>query len=131
MKCLIKRIYHPYDVWEEVRWNMWGKVESQHKDKYFKQAVIFTGNAEEYGKYMIRVVKEWKYSCEHNLTDLNQNRRAWIGHAACALALGCPEDITRKAWGILSEKQQFDANAVADIAIQMWEKQHLGDLCQK
>ena len=86
-------------------------------------AIEFTGDAELYGSYMLRVTQEWPNSCEHNLTDRSQNRRAWIGHAAVALAIQCPEDIVRSAWSRLSEKQQIDANAQADAAIRSWECQ--------
>lgn len=70
---------------------------------------------------MLQVADKWKYSCEHNLSNKTQNRKAWIGHAACALALGCPEDITREAWSYLTEEQQQRANDEAQKAIKYWE----------
>lgn len=118
----IERIYHPYWRWEEVRHNMWGKVKD--REKYLHWAIQFTGDHEKYGVYMRRVVRDWKYSCEHNLTNTTQNRRAWIGHAACALAANCPEDIVRQAWGFLSDQQQIDANKQADEAIKIWEENY-------
>lgn len=104
---------------------MWGKVKT--REDYLAKAIEFTGNARLYGEYMLRVAREWKYSCEHNLSCETQNRKAWIGHAACALALLCPEDIVREAWGHLSEEQQREANHVADIAIKYWEE----NICPK
>lgn len=109
-------------MWEEVKFNMWGKVDN--REWYLKSAIAFTGNAEKYGKWMKVVADEWKYSCEHNLTDRTQNRRAWIGHAACARAFHCPEDIVREAWSHLTEQQQKEANAKADEAIRYWECQN-------
>ena len=100
---------------------MWGSVKD--RASFLQMAVEFTGNAELYGSYMMRVANEWTYSCEHNLTDISQNRRAWIGHAACALAMKCPEDIVRQAWSMLTEQQQVEANAKADEAIRYWECQ--------
>lgn len=90
-------------------------------------AIDFTGDHHVYGMYMIKVADEWKYSCEHNLTAREQNRRAWIGHAACALALRIPEDIVRSAWSFLTEEQQILANKEADKAIEYWE----GTQCRK
>jgi len=72
------------------------------------------------------VVKEWPNACEQNLTNTNINRRAWVGHAACCLAFGCPEYITREAWGFLSDKQRDDANKQADYAIMIWEENYYG-----
>ena len=119
-KHWIKRIYHPYWKWEEVKFNMWGRVDD--KQEFLEKAIEFTGNYKLYGKYMMKVVKDWKYSCEHNLSDKSQNRQAWIGHAAAALALQCPEDIVRQAWWHLTDKQREMANKEADKAINYWEK---------
>lgn len=115
------RIFHHYKKWEEIKYNMWGTV--KEKEKYLKKAIKFTGNHKLYGKYMMRVVKEWKFSCEHNLTDTSQNRQAWLGHAACALAFKCSEDIVRKAWRYLTDKQRDLANKQAENAILYWENE--------
>lgn len=100
---------------------MWGKTDD--KDMLSK-AIQFTGDHQLYGSFMQRVVREWPFSCEHNLSDTAQNRRAWVGHAAVALALGCPEDITRQAWHHLTQEQQDLANAEADKAINYWEENY-------
>lgn len=122
---MIKRVYHPYWLWEEVQHNMWGKV--SNRKQYLQKAICFTGDHVLYGLFMRKVVDEWKYSCEHNLSDKSQNRQAWIGHAACAYAIQCPEDIIREAWGHLTDEQRILANNQADIAIKIWEERQ----CQK
>lgn len=117
-----KRVYHPYNKWEELRFNMWGAV--SNKKDFLSKAIEFTGNHVLYGSFMFRVIKEWPISCENALTDYNINRKAWIGHAACALAIQCPEDITRQAWKELSYEQQYLANAEASRAISSWENMY-------
>lgn len=119
MKRLI-RIYHPYWLWEEVDANMWGSV--NNRKAFLQWAIDFTGDAALYGRWMLKVAGAWQYSCEHNLSNITQNRRAWIGHAACAMANGCPEDIVRAAWGQLTDQQRIDADAAADVAIAWWEE---------
>jgi hypothetical protein len=118
----LKRVYKRYEEWEEVKHNMWGEVKD--KEKYLKRAIKLTGNHELYGSYMKRVISEMPISCENALTDYNQNRKAWIGHAAVALALKCPEDIVRKAWGYLTDEQRKLANLQAEKAISDWEKSY-------
>jgi ABC-type ATPase with predicted acetyltransferase domain len=86
-----------------------------------KAAILFTGDHKLYGFYMNRVIAEWPISCENALTDYHINRKAWVGHAATAMALGCPEDITRSAWKELSYEQQLLANKEARGAIWKWE----------
>jgi len=118
------RVYHSYWDWEENNFNMWGAVEN--KKKWIKKAIAFTGDHLKYGRFMMRVINEWPISCENALTDYNINRKAWIGHAAVALAIQCPESIVREAWGHLTDEQRFLANKQAERAIQAWEK-HYGE----
>lgn len=118
----LKRVWLPIDQWEEINANMWGEVPDRRL--YLQRAVIFTGNHRLYGRYMMRVTHEWPNSCINALTDYNLNRKAWIGHAACALALRCPEDITRQAWGLLTDEQRILANSQASRAIQSWEMRY-------
>jgi len=113
------RIYHPYWLWEEVDANMWGSV--SNRKAALQKAIAFTGDHKLYGRFMQRVVAEWKYSCENALTDYSLSRKAWVGHAACAFAHGIPEDITRAAWRHLSDEQRVLANKEAERAIRVWE----------
>ena len=122
----LKRIWLPIDAWEEIGSNMWGEVANRRL--FLQRAEIFTGNHRLYGRYMQRVTVEWPNSCINALTDYNLNRKAWIGHAACALALRCPEDITRQAWGLLTHEQRILANRQADRAIQSWEMRYRASL---
>jgi hypothetical protein len=46
----------------------------------------------------LRLLDEWKISCEENLTNKNQNRIAYVGQACCCLIHGVPELITKQAW---------------------------------
>jgi hypothetical protein len=117
-----EKVWHPYTSWEEVSAGMWRNVYGDERRLLLEKAIEFTGDHTRYGLAMVRVTEEWARSCEHNLTDLGQNRRAWIGHAACCLACGIPEDVTREAWGFLTEKQREDANAQADAAIAKWTR---------
>ena len=112
------RVYHQYTQWEEIKHNMWGTVKD--RQSYLERAVEFTGDHGLYGSYMMRVVNEWPISCENALTDESLSKRAWIGHAACALAMKCPEDIVRQAWGKLTDEKRFLANKEADRAIRVW-----------
>jgi hypothetical protein len=121
MKKTIKRKHHHFSKWEEHKHGMWNVITGKKKDDLLIKAIEFTGNAELYGKYMMRVATEWKHSCDENLSNKSLNRQAWIGHAACCLAIGCPESITREAWHHLSQEQQDRANKKADEAILFWE----------
>lgn len=121
----MKRVYHRYEKWEEFHAGMWRTLPKEDEETFLNKAIDFTGDAELYGQFMVEVVLNWPFSCEHNLTCRGMNRQAWIGHAACCLATKSPEYITRQAWHTLSEKQQNHANLNASIAIELWEEEYL------
>lgn len=125
-----ERVYWNCYEWEEMQHNMWGSVKC--RSQFLTRAIDFTGNHNLYGSYMMRVVNEWPISCENALTDYSLNRKAWVGHAACALALQCPEDITREAWGYLTDEQRALANRQAAAAIGQWEDNYASSIgiCQ-
>lgn len=119
----LTQVFHPIWLWEEITHNMWGKVTD--RNAYLQQAIAFTGDHKQYGHYMRRVCAEWPYSTENAFTDPHLNHRAWVGHAACALALNCPEDIVRQAWRYLTDEQQLLANKEASRAIAGWRRAYI------
>ena len=116
----MKRVYHHYQMWEDFRNGMWKNIQHSAEPKMLQRAIEFTGDAELYGSYMMRVIAEWPNACEHNLTNDSMNRLAWVGHAACSMAIKCPEYITRRAWGMLTEEQRVAANRKAELAVATW-----------
>ena len=123
----MKQIYHPYWKWEDYKNGMWRKVSKEEELKLLPEIINFTGDYKLYGAAMFEVIKYWKYSCEHNLTDMGMNRKAWVGHAACCYKHGYPEYLVREAWNTLSTKQQSLANKMADEAIKEWELKFLNN----
>lgn len=123
----MERVYYSYDKWEDYINGMWRKLPFYQEQKYLDAAIEFTGDAELYGKYMIRAINEWPNGCEHNLTCTGMNRQAWIGHSATCIAICSPEYITRLAWHQLTQERQDLANLQADIAIKIWEDNYAKD----
>lgn len=121
----LKRVYHPYDQWEEIRFNMWGECFGEEEKKWIERAIHFTGDHILYGEWMNRALSDWPVSSENALTDRYINKKAWVGHAAAAYALFIPEHITRKAWGLLTNEQQYLANKQAERAIRAWQDMYI------
>jgi hypothetical protein len=121
----MKRKFHHYEKWEDFKNGMYENMQGRDRRIMLNRAITFMGNAELFGEFMMKVISEWPVSCEQNLTDKNTNNQPWIGQAACCMAIKCPEDVTREAWGFLSKQQQLEANEKADLAIKAWnEKQN-------
>lgn len=116
----VKKIYHHYEKWEEYKAGMWENPSKDEIENLVPQIIEFTGNHIEYGKAMLEVIKNWKFSCEDKLTDIHLNRRAWLGHAACCFKFGWKESLVRIAWNKLTNKQRFLANKEADKCINFY-----------
>ena len=109
---------------------MWRRVNSRSRKEYLKRAASLMKNTNRFYEAMKRVTDEWIISCEKNLTNNNLNRIAWLGQAACCIASGCPQEITRNIWCTLTEEEQNLANKVAARAILEWESK-FGDKMPK
>ena len=120
----MKRIYHHYEKWEDFQDGMWRILSKDEEREMLPRAVEFTGDADLYGSFMMRVIVEWPVACEQNLSNEGINRLAWVGHAATSLAIHCPEYVTRQAWGLLTQRQRDEANSKAQLAVDTWVHQH-------
>lgn len=118
----MNRIYHHYSMLEETKAGMWNIPSGQELKRLNKMALKYMQSIKKFSAGMHRVIKEWKYSCEHNLTIISSNRVAWLGQAAVCLAIGAPESCTRVSWYFLTNEQRDKANQSAEIMIQKWEK---------
>lgn len=118
------RIYKPYHLWEDWLNGMWRQVDSEQYDSYLKWAIYFTGDHVKYGESMGLVIKEWKNTMLHNLTNQSMNKRAFLGHCACCFNSGCPEYIVRDAWKLLTEQQRINADAIAQKHIDNWMNEY-------
>lgn len=121
----MKRIFHPYTKMEEYAAGMWRNVPAGERERYIHASARLMCDPPAFQAAMLRAVREWRYSCEANLTARMVNKRAWLGHAGCFLATGSPEDLTRLGWHTLTPTEQDAANAAADVAYAAWESLHL------
>jgi len=101
---------------------MWRKETKQYEELQLPNIISFTGNHFLYGAAMVKAVNNWYYSCEHFLSNLSINRKAYIGHCACCIEHSYPEYLVRKAWWMLSEQQRILADNEALKAISLWEQ---------
>jgi ParB-like chromosome segregation protein Spo0J len=118
------RIFHTFDKWEAVDY---GFYDQQHKKLTntqceYKYKQLLT-DLTEFDNVLSKVLNEWKYSCEHNLTNKSLNRIAWLGQAAVAYKYNVPSKYS-SGWSMLTEKEQEDANKVAYNHLDNWLKQN-------
>jgi hypothetical protein len=114
----IKQVWVPYWEWEDWLNGMWKKGD----ESTLNEAIEFTGDHVRYGAAMGEVIAAWSRTMLNSLTNTSINRRAFLGHCAVCFKLGISEDITRQAWGFLTEQQRIEADAEATKHIKQYEE---------
>jgi len=116
------RVYHHYKKWEDHKNGFYNNCVSSKKKEMLKKVLEMFNSEELTKKYMIKVVNEWKNSCEHNFTNPSLNRIAYLGQAACCLFCGIPSTVTMEAWSLLDKKIQQRSDKIALEIIDIWFK---------
>lgn len=104
---------------------MWQSSLGIDKTEKINQCALFMSDTDLFSAAMKLVIVEWPKSCEANFTNSGINQVAWLGQAAAAIAIECPEDITKDAWGRLEEEKQMLANNAAKSHIKKWKDDYL------
>ena len=114
------RIFHTYDKWECHKAGFYkSKKEGWTNDECEGEYLRILSNPDLFSQILEKVIVEWKFSCEHYLTNKSMNRIAWLGQAAVCYESGVPS-VYSGAWFKLSEDQQNKANEVANIYLNKW-----------
>lgn len=117
---MMQRIFHHYSLWEDYHAGMYDESKDGRAERVQNAAEIL-GTPDVCRKAMEKVVAEWKISTEYNLSNIEINRKAWLGQAACCCWAGIHEDETREAWGIMTDAQRIEANRIAACIIKKWQ----------
>lgn len=128
----MKQIYIHHFHWEDFKNGMFSsKTDLEYF--YIRQATHILSNPHLFESIMIEMLKNWKFCIDHNLSNKNTNRKAYLGAAACNYACKVPEYCTRIAWNSLDRVTQVKANNSASKIIDIYEnsKQKHIQLCLK
>lgn len=118
----IKRKYFHYLLWEDYQNGMYAIIQdNQEKEKQVLKAIELLSNKDKCFKAMSKVIDEWQICTYHNLSNLEQNRKAWLGQAACNITENINEECTRLAWCRMTKENQDQANKIANDIIKGWE----------
>jgi ParB-like chromosome segregation protein Spo0J len=114
------RIFHTYEKWECYKAGFYeSSKEGLKKEDGEKIYADFLSNEEKFREALERVITEWKYSCEHYLTNSSMNRIAWLGQASLCISLGIPA-VYRSGFNLLSAEDQTKANKIAHEYLNKW-----------
>lgn len=115
------RVYHTWERWECYRAGFYAERCPNGLDQEVGENLYrdFLSDLPQFRAGLERVTSEWKYSCEHYLTNDRMNRIAWLGQASVACALNIPS-ICRGGYHRLTEDQKAAADALALEYLNKW-----------
>lgn len=116
----LEQVYHPYNLWEDYKNGFYDNVSGKNKLLMIEKVVEFFTDPMQVEDIMFRVVSEWFYSCEHNLTNSSMNKIAYIGQASLAYLHQIPSTITMESWSKVPKEYQSKANDIAQKAYDRW-----------
>lgn len=118
------RIFHTYEKWECHKNGFYAsKKDGWSKQDCENEFARILSDLDIFEQSLKRVITEWKYSCEHYLTNKAMNRIAWLGQASVCIHSGVPS-IYSGAWFKLSKEEQDEANDLALKHLNIWLKQN-------
>lgn len=117
----LKRIFHTWDKWECYPAGFYDKrpkenLTGQQCEEIYRDLLR---DIPLFESALARVIAEWRYSCEHYLTNESMNRIAWLGQAALCIAKGIPSCF-RGGFNLLTEDEQYAANQSALKYLNLW-----------
>ena len=116
----MNRIFHTWDKWECFPAGFWNnKKEGLTKQECEEKYRELLSDCDLFASILENIIKEWKYSCEHNLSNESMNRIAWLGQASLSYHLGIPS-CYRSGYNKLTDQQKIDADATAMIYLNKW-----------
>ena len=116
----MKRIYHPWWLWECYPAGLYGDgPQVMSKEEGEELYAEFLGDLKRFEKGLLLVINKWKYSCEHNLSNDSLNRIAWLGQASVCIVHKVP-NICRRGFSFLSDEKQREANILAWRYLNIW-----------
>jgi len=114
------RIFHTYNKWECYKAGFYNTTKPGMSRIQCENAYgVFLSDLNRFEDALGHVITEWKYSCEHYLTNKAMNRIAWLGQASMCYATGIPA-VYRGGFYLLTEDQQQQANELALVYLNKW-----------
>jgi hypothetical protein len=114
------RIFHTYDKWECHKAGFYAsKKEGMTAEQCEIAYAKFLSNDNLFRETLEKIITEWKYSCEHYLTNKSMNRIAWLGQASMCYATGVPSKFC-SGFNLLTDEQKSKANETALEYLNKW-----------
>ena len=126
----MERIYHHFKYWEDHKHGFYDNCSGKERDIKIEKVLEMFNSEQLTRENMTRVIDEWIYSCEQNLTNESMNKIAYLGQGACCLYAEVPSTVTMEAWSKLSKDVKDRSNRIANEVLNVWLSRNKGiQLC--
>lgn len=114
------RVFHTWDKWECYRAGFYAeRPKDMTQEEGEEMYRTFLADISRFEEALRSVTSEWRFSCEHYLTNDRMNRIAWLGQASVVYAMGIPS-CCRGGYHKLTEEQKQAADALALKYLNLW-----------
>jgi hypothetical protein len=115
------RIYHTFYKWECYPAGFYESHPPEGKTKEDCERIYYEllCDSAQFEAALKRVIAEWKFSCEHYLSNENMNRIAWLGQASLCITHHIPSCF-RGGFNLLTPAEQEAANLLALKYLNIW-----------
>lgn len=115
------RIFHEWKDWECFPAGFYSDkpIEGMSVQDCEEACKSFLADIPRFESALVRVISEWKNSCEHYLTNDKMNRIAWLGQASMCISTGIPSRFCG-GYNLLSEDQKDLADRKAHEYLNKW-----------
>lgn len=117
----MKRIYHPYWLWEDY---LNGMYDNNSNNEIILKSKELLKNTKLFYNIMLKILDEYKISTDCNLSNISCNRKAWLGQVSCNYLFKANEKQVRIAWSELNEIEKIKANIEAEKIIKIYEARY-------
>lgn len=117
----MKRIWHNYEKWEDWKNGLYSK--SKPADEIIARTKLFElfSNQDLFFHSGIKMIYEWRYSSDYNLSNTTCNRKSYLGQAVACYLYSLPMHFTAKVFTELDKKNQAESNKTAQEIIEYYE----------
>lgn len=115
------RILHTWEKWECYKHGFYAErpPTGMTQDDGERAYRDFLSDPSQFEAALDVVTSDWKFSCEHYLSNDRMNRIAWLGQASVAQALGVPSGC-RGGYNLLTDDQKKAADLLALKFLNRW-----------
>jgi len=114
------RIFHTYDKWECHKAGFYkSNKDGWNNEQCEEEFIRILSDQNLFSEILNKLIHEWKYSCEHYLTNKSMNRIAWLGQAAVCYHSGVPSKFS-SSWFDIDKETRNKANKTALKYLNKW-----------